>query len=215
MAAWTFPRSSSTIWQRAPLQDAAACPDDEHATRAADVVAADWKAGGNDYVVVGRVSARAMPAHRGLRSGQCAHGQTMATQRFAGPQAALRNAAHRVSDVIYEKIIGVRGAFATRIAYVSVDGRRPRKTTSSSLPTRTARTSARCWSRAIRSCRPHGRRTGSGWRTCRSNPVALRFMCSRCAAVSDLVFRRAPASMGPGVFARLASDSPSRWRHRR
>jgi len=95
-------------------------------TRGQDVVAADWKAGGNDYVVVGRVS--------GTSDGQLAvdfdlinalTGQTLATQRFSGPPAALRNAAHRVSDVVYEKILGIRGAFATRIAYVSVDGQPP------------------------------------------------------------------------------------------
>lgn len=90
------------------------------------MVAADWKAGGNDYVVVGRVT--------GSGDGQLAvdfelinalTGQQLASQRFTGPQAALRNAAHRVSDVIYEKILGIRGAFATRIAYVSVDGQPP------------------------------------------------------------------------------------------
>jgi TolB protein len=95
-------------------------------TRAADVNASDWKSGGSDYVVVGRVS--------GGGSAELAvdfdlvntlTGQTIASQRFTGAQAALRNAAHRVSDVIYEKIIGVRGAFATRIAYVSVDGQPP------------------------------------------------------------------------------------------
>ncbi len=95
-------------------------------TRGADIVAADWKAGGNDYVVVGRVS--------GTGDGQLAvdfelvnalTGQQLASQRFTGPQAALRNAAHRVSDVVYEKILGIRGAFATRIAYVSVDGQPP------------------------------------------------------------------------------------------
>jgi TolB protein len=95
-------------------------------TRGSDVVAADWKAGGNDYVVVGRVT--------GSGDGQLAvdfelinalTGQQLASQRFTGPQAALRNAAHRVSDVIYEKILGIRGAFATRIAYVSVDGQPP------------------------------------------------------------------------------------------
>jgi TolB protein len=95
-------------------------------TRGADVVAADWKAGGNDYVVVGRVS--------GLPDGQLAvdfelinalTGQQLASQRFTGTAAALRNAAHRVSDVVYEKILGIRGAFATRIAYVSVDGQPP------------------------------------------------------------------------------------------
>jgi TolB protein len=95
-------------------------------TRAQDVVLADWKAAGNDYVVVGRVSS--------IAADQLAvdfdlinvlTGQTLATQRFTGSQSALRNAAHRVSDSVYEKIVGVRGAFATRIAYVSVDGAPP------------------------------------------------------------------------------------------
>ena len=39
--------------------------------------------------------------------------------------SALRNAAHRVSDQVYQRILGIRGVFATRIAYVSVDGRPP------------------------------------------------------------------------------------------
>src|SRR2546423_13435417 len=52
-------------------------------------------------------------------------GARLATQRFVGAASALRNAAHRVSDVIYQKILGVRGAFATRIAYVAVDGSPP------------------------------------------------------------------------------------------
>jgi len=46
-------------------------------------------------------------------------------QTWTVKPANLRNAAHRVADAIYEKIIGVRGAFATRIAYVSVDGKPP------------------------------------------------------------------------------------------
>jgi len=42
-----------------------------------------------------------------------------------------------VSDVIYQKILGVRGAFATRIAYVAVDGSPPaqRHSSSSLMPT--------------------------------------------------------------------------------
>ncbi len=95
-------------------------------TRADDLVPAEWRAAGNDYAVVGRVTS--------LDVGQLAidfelvnllNGQRLAAQRFQGTQAALRNAAHRVSDVIYEKILGVRGAFATRIAYVSVNGKPP------------------------------------------------------------------------------------------
>jgi len=42
----------------------------------------------------------------------------------AGP-GKLRNAAHKAADAVFEAIIGVRGAFATQIAYVSVDGQPP------------------------------------------------------------------------------------------
>jgi len=38
-----------------------------------------------------------------------------------------------VSDAIYEKIVGVRGAFATRIAYVAVNGQPAGASLSSSL----------------------------------------------------------------------------------
>jgi len=95
-------------------------------TRADDVVAAEWKNAGADYVVVGRVTS--------IDAGQVAvdfdlvnslTGQRVVTQRFVGVPSALRNAAHRVSDVVYEKILGIRGAFATRIAYIAVDGEPP------------------------------------------------------------------------------------------
>ena len=39
--------------------------------------------------------------------------------------AMLRHGAHRVADAIFEKLTGVRGAFATRIAYISVTGTPP------------------------------------------------------------------------------------------
>ncbi|HTX06563.1 MAG TPA: Tol-Pal system beta propeller repeat protein TolB [Steroidobacteraceae bacterium] len=92
-------------------------------TDAAAVKFADWKATGTDYVVVGRVTP--------IANGQLAvdfnllnalTGQSIARQRFTGTASALRNAAHRVSDVIYQAITGIRGAFATRIAYVAVAG---------------------------------------------------------------------------------------------
>jgi len=92
-------------------------------TNAADVKFADWKAAGSDYVVVGQVTP--------IAGGQLAvdfnllnalTGQNIARQRFVGSSTALRNAAHRVSDVIYQAITGIRGAFATRIAYVAIVG---------------------------------------------------------------------------------------------
>ena len=95
-------------------------------TRPADVQAADWKATGNDYVLVGRVTA---PSASELDV-ECdlintLTGQRVGGKRFVANGASLRNAAHMVSDFVYESILGVRGAFATRIAYIAVQGQVP------------------------------------------------------------------------------------------
>jgi TolB protein len=94
-------------------------------TSANDVQAADWKAAGNDYVVVGRVtatSASELDVECDLINIQTG---SRVSQKFIANSASLRNAAHLVSDFIYSKILGVRGAFATRIAYVTVHGQPP------------------------------------------------------------------------------------------
>lgn len=90
---------------------------------AAQVVFPLWKSTGIDYLVVGSV----VP----LGGAQVAvdfnllnvlTGQSVVRKRFSGPPSVLRNAAHRVSDAIYQAITGIRGAFDTRIAYVAVIG---------------------------------------------------------------------------------------------
>lgn len=105
--------------------------NDMHAlpTSAAQVQAADWRAGGDDYVVVGRVSApSATEIDVECDLVNTATGQFLGTQKFTADSASLRDAAHRVSDFVYQKILGVRGAFATRIAYITVqsEGSTPR-----------------------------------------------------------------------------------------
>ncbi|HEY1491091.1 MAG TPA: Tol-Pal system beta propeller repeat protein TolB [Steroidobacteraceae bacterium] len=94
--------------------------------RAEDIAAPAWKNAGSDYVVVGRISA--------LTDGKLQvdfdlvntlTGVKLASQRFLAVPSSLRNAAHRVSDAVYQKILGVRGAFATHVAYVAVDGQPP------------------------------------------------------------------------------------------
>jgi TolB protein len=92
-------------------------------TNAGGVAAGVWKAVGSDYVVVGRVI-DAGGGQVGIEFDlvNTLTGVRLATQRFVGEPGALRNAAHHVSDAVYQKILGVRGAFATRIAYVAADG---------------------------------------------------------------------------------------------
>jgi TolB protein len=97
-------------------------------TTFAEVDVAGWKQQRNDYVVVGRVTA--------LANGDLTidaevvnvlNGLRVAGPRWTGKPAHLRNGAHRIADAIYHKIIGVPGAFATRIAYISVDGQPPKQ----------------------------------------------------------------------------------------
>jgi len=97
-------------------------------TSAADVDAAAWKQMRNDYVVVGRLTSQS----NGQLRIDAELVNVLTGQRVFGPVVTttpnnLRNGAHRLADALYEKITGVRGAFATRIAYVSVDGVPPKQ----------------------------------------------------------------------------------------
>ena len=90
---------------------------------AAEVDPADWRMLKVDYVLVGRLAP--LPDGRfevryelvSVANGDRILGMTMPADRNA-----LKLASHRISDAVYERILGVRGAFATRIAYVAVDG---------------------------------------------------------------------------------------------
>jgi TolB protein len=95
-------------------------------TSADQVDAAGWKQMRNDYVVVGRLGTTAggdVTVDAELVN--VLNGQRIFSQKWTAKPANLRNTAHRVADAIYQAVIGVRGAFATRIAYVSVDGKPP------------------------------------------------------------------------------------------
>ncbi|MDY0066539.1 MAG: Tol-Pal system beta propeller repeat protein TolB [Steroidobacteraceae bacterium] len=54
-------------------------------------------------------------------------GQRITGQQLSATQGSLRAAAHRISDIIYEQLTGVRGAFSTRIAFISVEGVAPQQ----------------------------------------------------------------------------------------
>jgi len=89
----------------------------------------DWRRLNNDYIVVGQLTAQGSDRFNIVFELY----NVLTRQRLLGYQisanrAGLRLASHQVADMIFEKIIGVRGAFATRIAYISVLGRVPSKT---------------------------------------------------------------------------------------
>jgi TolB protein len=97
-------------------------------TKGADVVFNDWRVLRTDYIVVGQLNP--LDAQRFSIVFEVFnvlnHERLMGFQ-ITSNREGLRLGSHQVADMIYEKIIGVKGAFATRIAYVAVTGRAPSK----------------------------------------------------------------------------------------
>ncbi|MEJ0100624.1 MAG: Tol-Pal system beta propeller repeat protein TolB [Pseudomonadota bacterium] len=94
--------------------------------RAADVNATAWRTARADYVVVGRATASGDDITLRFDLINVLNGQLLLSdEAITVPQKSPRKAAHRISDRIYEKLTGVRGAFDTRIAYVAVEGTPP------------------------------------------------------------------------------------------
>jgi TolB protein len=92
---------------------------------ASQVRTGDWRARGADAVAVGSV--RAMPDGRvDVRFDlvDAVKQQTIASQSYLIASNQRRATAHKIADVIYEKLTGDKGVFSTRIAYVTKQGPR-------------------------------------------------------------------------------------------
>ena len=85
----------------------------------AEVFYRDWRASETEYLLIGRAS-----QDGALRIDYEVFDVVRQTKVLsgyeAGPAGEARMLAHRVADQVYEKLTGIRGAFATRLLYVSV-----------------------------------------------------------------------------------------------
>lgn len=80
---------------------------------------AQWRARSADAVVIGGVSPLADGRYEvRFRLMDAARQTQLAGFSYVASASQLRLTAHKIADVIYEKLIGEKGAFATRIAYV-------------------------------------------------------------------------------------------------
>ncbi len=79
-----------------------------------------WRQKGADSLVSGSVARLADGRYDvRFRLWDVVRGQDLGGQSYAVTPADLRLAAHRIADFIYEKLTGDKGAFSTRIAYVT------------------------------------------------------------------------------------------------
>jgi TolB protein len=106
----------------APLerQDMVARP-----TSGAEVRFQDWRLLKSDFIVVGRVEPDGAGSAVTFELFNVQTGQSLLAQRLPVGSRGLRAASHRIADMIFERLTGIPGAFSTRIAYVTVEGRPP------------------------------------------------------------------------------------------
>jgi TolB protein len=95
----------------------------EYPVRGNEVKFATWRTLKQDFLVIGRVLDAEGGAYRvEFELFDVAKQQSMLALAVGARQGNLRDAAHQIADLVYEKILNVRGAFWTRIAYITSTG---------------------------------------------------------------------------------------------
>ncbi|MDT8387080.1 MAG: Tol-Pal system beta propeller repeat protein TolB [Thiogranum sp.] len=91
-------------------------------TDAGQVRFQDWRMLGSENLVIGNVETLGPDQYRiEFRLFDIFRGRQIAGYSLPASRDRLRYVAHKISDIIYEKLTGQPGAFATRIAYVISD----------------------------------------------------------------------------------------------
>ncbi len=104
-------------------------PDDmlSHPSQEEDVYFRDWRLLKQEYVVIGEVKLTSADKYQfRYQLFDVFNEREILTQTLTGKVSQFRDIAHRVSDAIYEQLTGIRGAFSTKIAYVTTNSLRTR-----------------------------------------------------------------------------------------
>lgn len=85
----------------------------------ADVFYRDWRLMGTEFLLVSNVEKRGERYYATYSLFDVLGQRKVISQaKVDGSEAQLRDLAHHISDKVYEKITGIRGAFSTQIMYV-------------------------------------------------------------------------------------------------
>lgn len=98
----------------------------EFPSRGSDIKFPTWNLLKQQYITVGRVADAEGGAMRvEFELYDVAKQERLLGLAITGQRSDLRGVGHQIADLVYEKITGVRGAFWTRIAYVTASGVSP------------------------------------------------------------------------------------------
>ncbi len=86
---------------------------------AAEVLPRDWRMLGVEYLVIGNFEPNDVGVRLHFELFDVLKGTVEVRQTIEGLPGDLRDMAHHVSDVVFEKLTGIEGAFSTRILYIT------------------------------------------------------------------------------------------------
>jgi TolB protein len=95
-------------------------------TRGDQIRFPEWRQAGMNFMLVGELTRDSGDRYTArVELFNVLTGQRLFEQREASTASGLRALAHRISDAVFLQLTGIRGAFSTRIAFVSVEGAPP------------------------------------------------------------------------------------------
>lgn len=107
---------NSGVFEPIPRQNMISLP-----TQAAEVIYRDWQALGAQYVLVGNIVPSAGRLQIQFALFNVTTQQQVMTGSVGGGVDQLRDMAHHIADQSFEKLTGVKGAFSTRMLYVTAE----------------------------------------------------------------------------------------------
>jgi TolB protein len=88
----------------------------------------DWRYLKSDFIVVGKLTPNGGDRYTAqFELFNVLNGQRLTGQAVTATTSSLRAMSHRIADIIFEQLTGIRGAFSTRIAFVSAEGVPPKQ----------------------------------------------------------------------------------------
>ena len=82
----------------------------------------DWRVSGNDFMLIGSMKPSPSGISATVELYDILTEKKIWSQTIDSSGSDLRDIAHYIADEVFQKITGIRGAFATKVVYVTVQG---------------------------------------------------------------------------------------------